>query len=75
MGYFLAALLLWTLIGLILTIRSLGNATMTASPGELFALVLLWPLHLRFFAVMVAADKFLKEMKKINERIEGERNG
>ena len=64
MGYFITVLLLWILIGLILVIRSLGSATMTASPKNTIALILSWPLHLRFFAIMIAMNKFLKIMKE-----------
>lgn len=69
MGYLLAAFLLWTLIGLVLVIRSLGNAIVTASPGELVSLIFLWPIHLRFFLLLRQFDKALKDVKDTLEDI------
>lgn len=70
MGYVLVAFLLWTLIGLIIIIRSLGSAIVTASPGELASLILLWPLHLRFLSLLYHFNKSLKDVKDTLESIE-----
>ncbi|KKL67697.1 hypothetical protein LCGC14_2132380 [marine sediment metagenome] len=70
MGYLLAAFLLWTLLGLILIIRSLGSAIVTASLGEIASLIFLWPIHLRFFYVLYRFRKDMDQVKNVLENIE-----
>lgn len=65
MSWFLLGFLFYSLVGTILVVRSMRGMVVKASISEWLAIILFWPMALRFFAHLSMVQCMLRDMERL----------
>jgi hypothetical protein len=65
MSWFLLGSLVYSLVGTILVVRFMRGMVVKASISEWLAIILLWPLAIRFFAHLSMVQCMIRDLERL----------